>query len=860
MTCAACPKQAACSAVYRCVECWRALIYCKECMVISHQDNPLHIVEKWTAKEGFWTRVTLEELGMVIRLGCHGEKPCDGRLSSPRDICVVTLLGLQTAKVHFCGCNVGDGGSPPHYVQLLEVGLWPGTWKLVRTVFSFQVLDSFCRLSNQGSITAHDYFQSLIRRTDGVIPASVRDRYREFISATREYQYVKWCMRRGVCPSQALTFGSLATLCPACPHVNVNICPEWLTRPEDKQHLDALYHAVDGNFTQNLKDKGSDADDLPLTLGAGYFADEHDAKKYFAKVSAPKNQTSSCNKFGAMGYYGHWGAVSGLVGLSCARHMFVLPGGGVDLKVGETWAAVDFLMLSALQPWMKLKLHISAYDINCQYRIHFWERLEKIRADYCKAQQSTLRSIKEYQFPSTRAAVGKFHEPAHKVECRLLNSFHYLPGAGQTDGEAPERIWAATTSLDLRTREMTPGNRHDTINYFHDDMNWRRTYGMAASLVKKYRTAIKYEVESATSLKELEDEIEAVDSSRSIVSEWELEKRKWDEALIAGSRAPSNSRSTREMPSAQHCPYEPVKSKGQSSLIARLSQTSSGWSDEKIAQLQDDFSTRIAEWNKVAQPSIGAAIATSLKRQRPTEQPSKLVGPNLVGTKLSRKFLDELRTSDILLPSSFPPCVLACNALADAIELELAMRKKDADDALDQVRAHLAASYSLSRHQAKSTTQQQKLRNRGPAQRLRSAMLDAASVYRRARVAMIALGMARGDPVYKPLETDDLKSFVVREQERQYGDSKNVRQSWIWGNLSFVDNDYDEGVKKHIVENLRVHWCRTKANTERWAEEKELVQEEMIRTLRFFDYQAHLWRDRAREGDGSAGSTAYVHK
>ncbi|KAI0084280.1 hypothetical protein BDY19DRAFT_898772 [Irpex rosettiformis] len=136
-------------------------------------------------------------------------------------------------------------------------------------------------------------------------------------------------------------------------------------------------------------------------------------------------------------------------------------------------------------------------------------------------------------------------------------------------------------------------------------------------------------------------------------------------------------------------------------------------------------------------------------------------------------------------------------------------------------------------------------------------MLDVANVYRRAHAAMIALGMARSDPVYKPLETEDLKSFIVREQERQFGDSKNIRQSWIWGNLSFIDISV---LSTKIQQDLRVHWCRTKANTERWAEEKELVQEEMIRTLHFFDYQAHLWRNRAHEGNGSAGSTAYVHK
>ena len=65
---------------------------------------------------------------------------------------------------------------------------------------------------------------------------------------------------------------------------------QWLSR-----YLDALFHAVDGNFTQNMKDKGSDQEDLPLTLGAAYFAHELDAKKYFSTAHPPKNQVSFLN-------------------------------------------------------------------------------------------------------------------------------------------------------------------------------------------------------------------------------------------------------------------------------------------------------------------------------------------------------------------------------------------------------------------------------------------------------------------------------------------------------------------------------------------------------------------------------------
>ena len=53
-----------------------------------------------------------------------------------------------------------------------------------------------------------------------------------------------------------------------------------------------MYHAVDGNFTQSMKDKGTDVDNLPLTLGASYFADEEDAATYFRTVPPTKSEVS----------------------------------------------------------------------------------------------------------------------------------------------------------------------------------------------------------------------------------------------------------------------------------------------------------------------------------------------------------------------------------------------------------------------------------------------------------------------------------------------------------------------------------------------------------------------------------------
>lgn len=47
--------------------------------------------------------------------------------------------------------------------------------------------------------------------------------------------------------------------------------------------LDALYYTLDGNFRSGQKAKPLDKDDVPLSKGAGYFADE-DAFKAFTSA------------------------------------------------------------------------------------------------------------------------------------------------------------------------------------------------------------------------------------------------------------------------------------------------------------------------------------------------------------------------------------------------------------------------------------------------------------------------------------------------------------------------------------------------------------------------------------------------
>ncbi|KAJ7617538.1 hypothetical protein DFH06DRAFT_1145211 [Mycena polygramma] len=44
---------------------------------------------------------------------------------------------------------------------------------------------------------------------------------------------------------------------------------------------------------------------------------------------------------------------------------------------------------------------------------------------------------------------------------------------------------------------------------------------------------------------------------------------------------------------------------------------------------------------------------------------------------------------------------------------------------------------------------------------------------------------------------------------------------------------------------MRVEWCRAKARKVRWEEEVLLLREEMRRVLRYLDWEAETWRQRA---------------
>lgn len=55
--------------------------------------------------------------------------------------------------------------------------------------------------------------------------------------AVREYAYVLAVKRQGVTPGRNLGSGQLATMCPACPHPDINMAPDWENVPQHLQYV-----------------------------------------------------------------------------------------------------------------------------------------------------------------------------------------------------------------------------------------------------------------------------------------------------------------------------------------------------------------------------------------------------------------------------------------------------------------------------------------------------------------------------------------------------------------------------------------------------------------------------------------------
>jgi len=200
-------------------------------------------------------------------------------------------------------------------------------------------------------------------------------------------------------------------------------------------------------------------------------------------------QISTCTGFSAMEQANtkhHSGyAATGCVLCLCARHECIQPNRVSDLQVGERYvhfndtegntmlnvcryANTDYMLASVLKHHDDQLTKVLSYDICCQYHINLPTRLSKLPASLAVGFEHSL-----WKF-----AIPKLHIAGHRYYCQITFSFTFMLGGGNTDGEGVERHWASLGPIGSSTREMGPGNRHDTIDDHLGNWNSKKNLGL----------------------------------------------------------------------------------------------------------------------------------------------------------------------------------------------------------------------------------------------------------------------------------------------------------------------------------------------------------------------------------------------
>ena len=191
---------------------------------------------------------------------------------------------------------------------------------------------------------------------------------------------------------------------------------------------------------------------------------------------------------------------------------------------------------------------------------------------------------------------------------------------------------------------------------------------------------------------------------------------------------------------------------------------------------------------------------SSLKRKRTVTSKSTADKPRKKQkrqpTNAPAVIKQELESIDIPLPSACPAEVRSRPCLQAAVEIEIAGRKKKANEALEWLRTHLITSYSFSKEKAKRNNKaatpgrKYDLRNTSKIRVKNRNIRRAAAAYRLNHAALAVLGVS--DPELPELKAEHVRPFTALTKDRKLGDSKKPI-SWIWQRVEFVDSEELKG-------------------------------------------------------------------
>ncbi|KAH9916110.1 uncharacterized protein BXZ73DRAFT_53996, partial [Epithele typhae] len=846
------------TATLRCTQCDSRHLYCDSCMLSRHGDLLLHVLEVslLCSSHTKFKKTDLRSLGVVAQLGHDGD-PCPSPSTQTRHMVIVDTDGMHDVEVRFCEClDGGDNTFTFEWVQLFRKGWFPATTQRPATAMTFRMLDLFQELNFQAKTNLHDFERTLQRITDnsGCAPSLLSH-------CVRLWRHIVALKRagRGHDPAgvESTQPGDLAVECPACPHTDKNLPEGWASADDNTRWLYTLFLMMDGNFRARLKDRGLDS--IQLSLGWAYFV-ESNAYTTFINSIGDQTEKSSCTvehkailnaNTRREGYI-----TSGVGAILCARHALCRRSGMGDIFLGEKYAIFDYLLSSTVADSDTPQLLIS-YDLACQWHKHLFNRITALP----KPLDSALDNV------SMRFAIPKKHWHVHGAH-HAQWSLNYLQRVARTYGEGIETHWGHMNPVHTSTSEMEPGGRHEVVDDHESSWNWQKIIGFASFFLKSLKEADNM---SQTQQKNHEDFTSNLPpSSRDAVQQWEDELAAWQDdpssapdpyeeprptVTLKTVRLEIATQEAVELHDGVLPPHEmspgvflqvglELEEQQRALQALKTKMSSAEASQATVQEKRNALQRRIELWQ--AAQAVHMPIAAQIRGSTPARtHTNPLQTPAASLPRYVSNALAEY--TQLLLPSAIPASLrsqLSLSMLDKAWRLRLAQ----ADDSLDDIRRYLrilAGIREFSRLNVNGTGQRTTGRVRSVYWTFRDKIARAASRYRAARAALLAL-----DPHgnwrtrLQDLRQDDIRGPGRPDDDNQTGEGR-YQTSWIWlvprasGEATGSCQDIDPS---EVLDNMKYEWARSKARADRWSEEAQLLEEEMRRVIEYFEWKSGWWR------------------
>jgi len=242
----------------------------------------------------------------------------------------------------------------------------------------------------------------------------------------------------------------------------------------------------------------------------------------------------------------------------------------------------------------------------------------------------------------------------------------------------------------------------------------------------------------------------------------------------------------------------------------------------------------------------------------------------------------------LFLPSSLSANLQSSSGFSKTMNHEILLRIAQADDALADIRHHLriiSGLWQFKKVNISGTGNQPNTRMRSLFNRFNHRMRQSVLRYRAARSALLAANLGEGqnwEDRLKDLKDSDVRGpgkddFYLQEAGKsdygtgksgkaKYGTSKGrFEMSWIWlvpQSNSEVNTNSSEQV---FDQGLRVEWSKSQARKMRWEEEVQIIQEEMRRTIVYYEWKQQWWLEKKPQQTNiedtiQHGITAYSEK